>query len=44
MDGKLTRKLVAVLSLFAVSLTTGEFARQTSKGVDVAAAAPLERD
>ncbi len=40
MDGKLTRKLVAVLSLLALSFTTGEVARQTANGVDVAEAAP----
>ena len=40
MGGKTARKLIAVVSLFAISLTTGEVARQASPGGKVNAAAP----
>ena len=41
MSGKIARKLVAAAVLLAVSLTTGDVARQATKGEDVAAAAPI---
>ena len=41
MSGKIARRLTAAVVLLAVSLTTGEVARQATKGADIAAAAPI---